>query len=189
MTVKLSNNMWDWINGTALSGTYEELANLTDEDFHQMELDFKGFIENNFRSIESGLSITPIEVVQGINGNYEDTLWITSGLWIRKYIGDDKINNPQKGYDFIYVQDYPEDANKFAISYSLDMADKNLTMATNWDITPFSPTFLDKDFFDKWHPSIPEFECLQTFKVTSLNSSYVMNWPLHDQLEILLDVV
>jgi hypothetical protein len=179
--VIVSENMQDWIDGTALSGTFEELMDISDilpDGMDQIADDFATIVDEKFRTNRDNFTLWDTDPKN------LPTVGINSGLWIRRW-ADKKDAN----WDFIYVQNYGFD-ERFVISY---LRGKGTRYSFD---KPLDTTFF-KDWFQneaiKRYDEDTKMEYYEkqteTFLITGINfnKAYVLNWPLHDQLEILLE--
>jgi len=186
MTASISTDVNDWISGTAISGTWTELHKLlTEPGFKGTSIDtFASVVDKKFLDRRKKLELWPTEPKnrRGVR--------INSGLWIRRSLPN-KIREAVNvdDADFIYVQNYGFD-ERLVLTYGRSMAQGVWDKQIHWSID----TPLDAGFFTDWFLN----EHLQedgdwvaqteSFMITGIhNISYVLNWPLHDQMNILLE--
>jgi|TARA_B110000285_G_C15089354_1_gene598162 hypothetical protein len=192
MTASISTNVNDWISGTAISGTWTELHKLLSEPegfYKTFAYTFASVVDKKFLDRRKKLELWPTEPINRIGVGINSGLWIRRSLpdKIREAVGDDDA-------DFIYVQNYGFD-ERLVLTYGRSMAKGVWDKQINWSLE--MP--LDARFFTDWflnehlQEDIGDGEIkwvaqTESFKIMGINnSSYVLNWPLHDQMNILLE--
>ena len=192
MTASISTNVNDWISGTAISGTWAELHTLLTEPegfYKTFAYTFASVVDKKFLDRRKKLELWPTEPKNTLSHRINSGLWIRRSLpdKIREAVGDDDA-------DFIYVQNYGFD-ERLVLTYGRSMAKGVWDKQINWSLE--MP--LDARFFTDWflnehlQEDIGDGEIkwvaqTESFMITGINnSSYVLNWPLHNQMNILLE--
>ena len=188
MTAIVSTDVNDWIGGTAISGTWAELHNLLSES-DGLYKTFKEVVDKKFLDRRRKLELWSTEPIN------RSGVRINSGLWIRRSLPD-KIREAISvdDADFIYVQNYGFD-ERLVLTYGRSMAKGVWDKQIHWSLdTPLSNRFFT-DWFLNEHlqEDIGDGEVrwvaqTESFMITGINNiGYVLNWPLHDQMNILLE--